>query len=97
MVRIGDPRQFSRIPVTTVMTRVMDLRNSDIVHHNGRSKVVHEVENAANGYKVVSLRALKENSPRRVRFYGTKHVPLVRRAKSPRSVFEFPDPYSITR
>lgn len=52
MVRVGDPRQFSRIPLTAVMTRVMDLRDSDVIHHDG---------------------------------------------KSPKSVFDFPDPYSITR
>jgi hypothetical protein len=97
MVRVGDPRQFSRIPLTAVMTRVMDLRDSDVIHHDGKSKVVHEVENAENGFRVVALRALKEKTPRRVRFYSTKYVPLVRPAKSPKSVFDFPDPYSITR
>ena len=79
------------------MTRVMDLRPLDVVHHDGRAKVVHGVKNAENGIRVVSLRNLKVKTPKRVRFYGTKRLPLVRRPQSPDSIFNLPDPYSVKR
>jgi hypothetical protein len=96
MVRRGDPRMWSRISRVSVMTRVMDLMETDVIFHHNELMVVHGIEMLPRGIRLVYLRPLKGKVVKEFLIHGRKELPLVHRNPEPESVMNFPDPFRIT-